>query len=115
MRARGWIAISAACLAVTAGGALPSTSQAGTDISPGLFQKLSTGVALIRTYGCGGVPISQGTGFLVGDSVVMTARHVLKGACKVRVMVGGDRFTSERWVSCGPGVALPRGPRMSPR
>lgn len=82
--------------------ALPAPSQAA---SPALFQEVSTGIALIKTFGCGGRPLGQGTGFLVGDSVVMTARHVVKGACKVSVRVNGESFHSPRWVYWHGGTA----------
>lgn len=80
-----------------AGVTSPTNSAAAPALSPKLFEEVSTGVALIRTYTCGGSPIALGSGFLVGDSVVMTARHVLTGACKVRVRVDGDTFLAKRW------------------
>jgi S1-C subfamily serine protease len=107
-----WVTTYAACLLVVAGGSLPSASRAATDVSPGLFKKVSTGVALISTYGCAGRPIGQGTGFLVGDSVVMTARHVVQGACRVRVRVNGDTFAGKRWVT-GAEAAPPYQPPIS--
>lgn len=78
-------------------GAEPVTANARPSISPGLFQSISSGVALIKTFTCGGRPIAEGSGFLVGDSVVMTARHVVRGACRVRVHVDGATSTSTRW------------------
>jgi hypothetical protein len=74
-------------------------ASARSNLSPGLFQRVSSGVALIKTYTCGGRPIGQGSGFLVGSSVVMTARHVVNDACRVRVHVGGNTFEATRWVS----------------
>ena len=95
-------------LALGLGGFVPASSAA-VDVSPGLFQKVSSGVALIKTFGCGGKPLGQGTGFLVGESVVMTARHVLHGSCRVRVTVGGRRFTGQRWSYWASGGSTGRG------
>ena len=103
--ARRWAAVSASCLLAATVGSLPSASHAATALSPALFEEVSTGVALIRTYGCGGRAVGQGTGFLVGDSVVMTARHVLQGACRVRVRVNGETFTGKKWVYWSGGRA----------
>ena len=89
----------AALAVVAAVCALSSASGAATDVSPGVFNEVATGVAYITTYGCGGRPIGQGTGFLVGDSVVMTARHVVSGACRIRVLVNHERFKGLRPVA----------------
>jgi hypothetical protein len=62
--------------------------QAGL-LDPSLFADLSTGIALVRAFTCGGSLIDQGTGFLVGTSVIMTARHVVRRACREKVMIGG--------------------------
>jgi hypothetical protein len=104
---RRWVAIPAACVLVAAVGALPSASRASTGVSPELFQKVSTGVALIKTFGCDGRGIAQGTGFLVGESVVMTARHVVRGACRVSVRVNGETFDAQRWTHWSGGGASP--------
>jgi hypothetical protein len=65
--------VAALIAGVAAVGLLPSASWGATDVSPGVFNEVSTGIGLITTYGCGGLPIAKGSGFLVGDSVVMTA------------------------------------------
>jgi Trypsin-like peptidase domain len=96
-RRRGRLAVLV--LLASAVGLLPSGSRAAPNLSPGLFQEVSTGVALIRTFSCSGRPIALGSGFLVGESVVMTARHVLKGACRAKVRVDGQTFAATRWVS----------------
>lgn len=67
-------------------------------ISPGLFEKISSGVAYITTYDCSGRAVGTGSGFLVGATVVMTARHVLENSCQIRVKVSGERFEGVRWV-----------------
>ena len=77
-----------------------SKTAAGRALDPKLFSELATGVVLIRTFDCGGSPKTGGSGFLVGMSVVITARHVAfqskKFACKIKVRVGH------------PGSRLPR-------
>jgi hypothetical protein len=99
--------VSAGLIAIVAVGVVPSSVSASQEVNPATFNRVSSGVALIRTYGCGGKLLGQGTGFLVGTSVLMTARHVVKGACRVRVRVGGDSFSGTRWVSWHGGGASP--------
>jgi len=84
---------------------VPSSVHAAPRVTPGTFSRVSSGVALIRAYGCGGTFVSQGTGFLVGSSVVMTARHVVRGACRATVRVGGQTFSVKRAVSWSGGGA----------
>ena len=93
----------AVVLSVAAVGLIPSSVRAARDVSPDTFSQVSSGVALIHTSRCNGRPIGQGTGFLVGASVVMTARHVLLGACRVRVRVAGGNFVGTRWVEWSGG------------
>jgi hypothetical protein len=103
--ARRRAAILVGCLLVVAVAALPSAARASTNVTPAVFEEVSSGVALIKTYSCDGRGIAQGTGFLVGESVVMTARHVLQGACKVSVRVNGDTFAGQRWTNWSGGQA----------
>jgi hypothetical protein len=96
----GLIGVASAAVAVAAAVVLAMpASAARPTLSPGLFDQVSSGIAQIKTFGCEGRPIALGSGFLVGDSVVMTARHVLKGACRVSVRVDGETFRGVRWVS----------------
>ncbi len=95
-RAIGHVLAAALMVGIVAIGVAPS-SNAAQEVNPRTFNLVSSGVALIRSYGCGGKPLRQGTGFLVGASVVMTARHVVVGACRLRVRVGGETFVSRRW------------------
>lgn len=79
---------------------LASPHSDRADLSPGLFEKVSSGVAYVTTYTCGGSQVGQGSGFLIGSSVVMTARHVVRGACRIRVKVDGvvhDVVSSSYW------------------
>jgi len=85
----------AACAYAAPASAGPQSAQ----LTPGEFQELSTGIAYITTYTCGGRPIAMGTGFLVGNSVVMTARHVLAGSCRTKVRVDGTTYAGSRWTS----------------
>jgi hypothetical protein len=91
-------------VAIAATGLVPS-SNAARDVSPGTFSRVSSGVALIRTYGCGGRALGLGTGFLVGTSVVMTARHVVTGACQIRIRVSGENFKASGWSAWSGGGA----------
>ena len=100
----GQLFAAALIVGIAATGVAPS-SHAARDVSPGTFSRVSSGVALIRTYGCGGKSLGQGTGFLVGSSVVMTARHVIVGACRARIRVGGETFFAKRAVSWHGGGA----------
>jgi hypothetical protein len=70
--------------------------RAAQTVSPDTFKEVSSGVALIHTFGCGGKALGQGTGFLVGTKIVMTARHVTQGSCRIRVRVGGGTYTGTR-------------------
>jgi hypothetical protein len=99
-----WVTVLALGV-VGVAGALPSASPAATDVSPGVFNEVSTGVAYITTFTCGGRLIGQGTGFLVGTSVVMTARHVVAGACRVHIRVNGDSFVASHAASWFGGRA----------
>lgn len=72
-------------------------APAAAKLTPTQFAQLSTGVVLIRGYGCsGGSWKVEGTGFLVGSDVVMTARHVVDPppsenvrVCRVKVDLDG--------------------------
>ena len=69
--------------AVALGSSVPAQAAAtagpqSVQLSPGLFNKVSTGVAYVTTYSCGGRLTGKGSGFLIGRSVVMTARHVVR-------------------------------------
>lgn len=70
--------------------------SAAAALDPALFAKLATGVVLVRGFDCSGTGKIEGTGFLVGSGVVMTARHVVdpsgaeaKFACSVKVRLDG--------------------------
>jgi hypothetical protein len=68
-------------------------------LPPYRFAEIADGVVLIRTFSCRGSLIATGTGFLVGEAVVMTARHVIQGACRVQVRASGQwiRVTRSTW------------------
>jgi Trypsin-like peptidase domain len=98
----------ALCLTVLSAGiaaAGPATpggvrAPAAARLDPQLFARLASGVVLIRGFSCSGTGEIEGTGFLVGANVVMTARHVVdpsgaeaKLACHVKVHLDG------RWVA----------------
>jgi hypothetical protein len=80
-----------------------SSGPTGAALDPGLFSQLASGVVRIRGLSCAGTPKITGTGFLVGNGVVMTARHVVdpggaeaKLACRVQVRVDGHRVGAAR-------------------
>jgi hypothetical protein len=54
---------------------------------------------LVRTFNCAGTETGEGTGFLVGASVVMTARHVIHGACRATVLLDGKWMNADTAVS----------------
>ena len=87
------IGAAASGLVAPAATAAPQSPQ----LSPRLFSTISTGVAYVTTYTCGGRLTGQGSGFLIGRSVVMTARHVVRGACRVRVKVNGEAHAVTAW------------------
>jgi V8-like Glu-specific endopeptidase len=93
------VAALVVAVAACAYAAPASAGPQSTQLTPGEFQEVSTGVAYITTYNCGGRPIAMGTGFLVGNGVVMTARHVLAGSCRTKVRVAGTTYTGGRWTS----------------
>lgn len=68
-------------------------------LTPALFASFSTGIGLVRTYNCEGTPIAEGTGFLIGSGVVMTARHVVAGSCHVRILLDGHWMSVASWTS----------------
>lgn len=51
----------------------------------------------MRSFDCAGTATSEGTGFLVGGRVVMTARHLVKGSCSVKVKSGSRWLGVDRW------------------
>jgi hypothetical protein len=74
-----------------------ATRPAKAALSPGLFARLSSGVALVRAEGCSGRGREQGSGFLVGARIVMTAYHVVRGSCRVEVLIGGHWISVDHW------------------
>jgi Trypsin-like peptidase domain/Pentapeptide repeats (8 copies) len=88
--------VASAVRGAEAKAALPSPGAVSLD--PGRFAELSSGVVYVRGFNCRGTVIDDGTGFLVGKDVVMTARHVVDGACSVKVRASGRWITVDRWV-----------------
>jgi hypothetical protein len=71
-------------------------------LSPKRFAEISSGVTLIHTYGCGGRLTGSGSGFLIGDRIVVTARHVMqapgeRAACRTRVRAAGQWIGVQAW------------------
>lgn len=91
------VSVAAGVLLLGAGD-WPGAAQATNALGPDRFAQLSTGVALVRSYNCSG-SADEGTGFLVGSRLLMTARHVVAAACKVNVLIGGHWQTARDWSS----------------
>jgi V8-like Glu-specific endopeptidase len=70
-------------------------------LSPEMYATVSTGVGRIITRDCSGRTIGQGTGFLIGSRVMMTAWHVLDShrICSTKVTMGGRSYAAERTTS----------------
>ncbi len=71
-------------------------------ISPERFAEVSSGVVLIHTFTCSGRLTGAGSGFLIGDRIVMTARHVVdppegRQACITKVRVKGQWIVVADW------------------
>jgi hypothetical protein len=88
---------------------LPS-NQLRPALDPETVASISDGVVLIRTFDCRGYQKFSGSGFLVGTSVVMTARHVVdepglrRDQCLVKVRVDG------RWLRAARITTWPDNP-----
>jgi len=108
--ARTLAAAAVVCVLVLAAacGAHPSALRGATALSPGTFRTISSGVAVIRTFACDGHALARGTGFLVGDTVAMTTRSMLTGACVGRVTVNGHTILARSWATLAAhGVSEP--------
>jgi S1-C subfamily serine protease len=79
------IALIVLGFAVSAAGPAAAGRPSGARLDPGRFAALATGIVLVRAYDCSGTARVEGTGFLVGARVVMTASHVVDGACTTKV------------------------------
>jgi hypothetical protein len=93
VRSVGALALLAVTSLVTASATAAPLKANRSALDPSSFQELSSGITLIRTFTCSGVPTGEGTGFLVGSRVVMTARHVTHGACRTKV------YVDNKWMS----------------
>jgi hypothetical protein len=84
--------------ATTLAPATPAAARAAF-LTPERFANVATGIGLVRTFNCSGMPIAEGTGFLIGSGVVMTARHVVVDSCHVKVMLDGHWMAVASWTS----------------
>lgn len=94
------LAAAAASALVGAGAAAGVPSR--ISLTPKRFAEVSSGVALIRTYGCGGKLLGSGSGFLIGDRILVTARHVVDPSdgprsCGVRARLMGRWVDVQKW------------------
>ena len=83
------VLIASAATAATAATPARAARPSRVRLDPEMFASIADGVVRVRTFDCGGSPKAEGSGFLVGESVVMTARHVVRGACSVKVRASG--------------------------
>jgi hypothetical protein len=67
-----------------------SDSRAAPRLDPSRFAELATGIGLVRATNCQTGAVAEGTGFLIGERVVMTARHIVAGACQLKVRIDGN-------------------------
>ncbi len=68
-------------------------------LNPNRLPEIATGVARVSVRSCNGRQRSSGTGFLIGESVVMTAREVIesvRGCRTVHVLLSGKAYRGER-------------------
>lgn len=85
-------------------GTSPAATQRASRaaLSPQRFAEVASGITLIRTRACSGRLTGSASGFLIGDRIVMTARHVVdpKGGprvCRTDVRVKGRWIEVEAW------------------
>ena len=81
---------------VAAAGTYPVAPSAATSASDTVAR---AGIAQVRTYTCKGRKLSQGTGFVIGKSVVMTTRRILNNACTAVVTVNGRSIVAKDWAT----------------
>jgi trypsin-like peptidase len=108
---RAWLAFGVTVALAVSAAFLPQQAEAGhtwtrsaaaSALSPGKFAEVSSGVTLIRAFPCSGGGYLSGSGFMIGDRIVMTARHVVDPpggpkVCRVRVRVKGKWVGAASW------------------
>ena len=81
---------------VAASGTHPASPSAATSASA---RSPEPGLAQVRTYTCKGRKLSQGSGFVIGKTVVMTTRRILNDACTAIVTVNGRSIVAKDWAT----------------
>jgi hypothetical protein len=77
-------------------------ASSASALDPQAFADVSSGVVLVKASCRGG--ISQGSGFLVGNAVVMTARHVVDRCHAIRVLVKRKKWVyATNWTNWWDG------------
>ena len=99
-------ALPAACLRYSDSGGGPSPARSAfrttgaaaynrPTLKPNRLPEIATGVARVSVRSCNGRQHSSGTGFMIGESVVMTAREVIenvRGCRVVHVLLSGKAY-----------------------
>lgn len=76
---------------------IPSVSFADAE---SIFKDNNKAVVVIVTYGKDGKPLSQGSGFIIGqDGIVVTNYHVISNAINIKVKAGDKVFDVEGLLS----------------
>jgi V8-like Glu-specific endopeptidase len=101
------LGLGLATIACTVG--LGTTAAATHDrpaLNPNRLPEIATGIARVSVRTCNGRQRSSGTGFLIGERVVMTAREVIesvRGCRAVQVLLSGKAYRGERIVYWSTG------------
>ncbi len=98
-----WIVMVVAVAGLAGPAPAGKTAPGAAGLDPGSFAELGSGIILVRASDCAGRRLSDGTGFLVGERLVMTARPVLHGACRVTVR------SVSRWIKASGWAFWHRG------
>ncbi len=72
-------------------GAFPSLTQQ-TAIPPELIKRIQPATVSIVTLDANSADSSRGSGFFIGENLIITCKHVYGGASRSKVRLAGDRF-----------------------
>lgn len=74
------------------------TASGSSALSPATYAEVSTGVGHIVVRDCSGRLLGEGSGFLIGAKVLMTATHVVSSPrlCSIKAVIDGRVYRVER-------------------